>query len=59
MNPITSLFLAAGLAAFAYTKLGRRAGYGNTQNVVVIVAVVFVLTWIVAYTTLQFVLHLG
>jgi hypothetical protein len=58
MNGLISLFLAAGVAAFAYTKLGRRVGYGNTQNVILIVSVIFVITWIVGYTLARFVLHL-
>lgn len=52
-----SVFFGAGVAAFAYTRLGRRAGYGNTQNVVTIVAVVFVLTTIVFFTIFTTLLH--
>jgi hypothetical protein len=50
-----SLFFGGGVAAFAYTKLGRRAGYGNTQNVITIVGVIFVLTtlfFLIILTTL-------
>jgi len=50
MSFLYSLFFGAGVAAFAYTRLGRRAGYGNTQNVVTIVAVIFILTTIVFFT---------
>jgi len=55
MALLYSLFFGAGVAGFAYTKLGRRAGYGNTQNVVTIVGVIFVLTtlfFLIILTTL-------
>ena len=57
MALLYSVFFGAGVAAFAYTRLGRRAGYGNTQNVVTIVAVVFVLTTIVFFTIFTTLLH--
>lgn len=47
-----SLFFGAGVAAFAYSRLGRRVGYGNNQNVAIIVAVVFILSTIVFWTVL-------
>jgi hypothetical protein len=50
-----SLFFGAGVAAFSYTRMGRRAGYGNTQNVVTVVGVIFVLTtlvFLIVFTTL-------
>jgi len=59
MNVMLSFFVAAGVAAFTYSKMGRRVGYGNTQNVFTIVAVVFVITLIVVYTLFQYVLHLS
>lgn len=52
MNFLYAVFFGAGVAAFAYTKLGRRAGYGNTKDVVTITLVAFVLTTIVFYTIL-------
>lgn len=52
MNLLFSIFFGAGVATFAYTKLGRRAGYGNTKEVTTITLVVFVLTTIVFYTIL-------
>jgi len=45
-----ALFFAAGVAGFAYTKMGKRVGYGNQANVWTIVGVVFALTAIVFYT---------
>ncbi len=50
MNFMYSIFFGAGIATVAYVKLGRRAGYGNTKDVVTISAVAFVLATIVFYT---------
>ena len=57
MDFLYALFFGAGAAAFAYTRMGRRVGYGNAQNVWIIVGAVFVLTTIVFYTVLKFVLN--
>ena len=54
MNFLYALFFGAGVASFAYTRIGRRAGYGNTQNVTVVVGVIFVLTSAFFYTILAF-----
>jgi hypothetical protein len=59
MNPLISLFLAAGVTTFAYTKLNQRTGYGNTASIVPTLVVIFFATLIVAYTLFQFVLHLS
>ena len=45
-----SVFFGAGAAALAYSQLGKRVGYGNSQNVWTIVGVVFVLSSIVFFT---------
>ncbi len=58
MNFIYSLFFGAGVAAFVYSKMGRRIGYGNTQNVAIVVGVIFVLTTLFFYTILRFVLNI-
>ena len=50
MNLLYAMFFGAGVAAVAYTKLGRRAGYGNAQNVWLIVGVVFVIATIIFFT---------
>lgn len=50
MNLLYSIFFGGGIAAFAYTKLGRRAGYGNAQNVWLITGVAFVLSTIIFFT---------
>ena len=52
MNLMFSVFFGAGVAAFAYSKMGRRLGYGNSQNVWTMVGVIFVLSSIVFYTIL-------
>jgi len=54
MDFFASLCFGAGVAGFAYTKLGRRVGYGNTANVWTVVGVVFVLVTIIFYTVLKF-----
>ncbi len=55
MKLLYCLFFGAGVAGIAYTRLGRRVGYGNQQNVWLIVGVVFVLVTIIFYTILSFV----
>jgi hypothetical protein len=58
MDFLYSLFFGAGVAAFAYTKMGRRVGYGNSANVWMIVGIVFVLTTVFFYTVLAYALHI-
>jgi low affinity Fe/Cu permease len=55
-NAMLSLFVAAGVATFAYTKLGRRVGYGNTKQVWIIVAVTFIFTYAFLFSLLKWVL---
>lgn len=57
MDSLYALFFGAGVAAFSYTRMGRRVGYGNTQNVTVITGVIFVLSTAFFYTVLKFVLN--
>jgi hypothetical protein len=57
MDLLYSIFFGAGVAGFSYTRMGRRVGYGNTQNVVVVVGVIFGLTTIFFYTVLRFILN--
>ncbi|HYH36052.1 MAG TPA: hypothetical protein VD706_00965 [Candidatus Saccharimonadales bacterium] len=54
MRLLYSIFFAAGVAAIAYSRLGRRVGYGNTANVWTIIGVVFVITTIIFYTAFAF-----
>lgn len=43
MKYLFSVFFGAGVAAWVYTKMGARLGYGNAQNVWTITLVSFVL----------------
>lgn len=52
-----SIFFGAGVAGFAYTRIGRRVGYGNSQNVWTVVGVIFVLSSAFFYTILRFFLN--
>ena len=58
MDILYAMFFGAGVAAFSYTRMGRRLGYTNTQNVTLIVAVIFVLTSIFFYTVLKFIFNI-
>lgn len=57
-NTFISLFMAAGVAAWVYSKMGRRVGYGNNQSVWTIVAVTFVLVFAFFFTLLTFVVNI-
>jgi hypothetical protein len=59
MTPLYSLFFGAGVAAIAYSRLGRRVGYGNSRNVWTIVGVIFVIASIVFFTILTTFLSLS
>lgn len=59
MNFLYSIFFGAGVAAVAYSRLGRRAGYGNTSNVWLIVGVVFVMATAIFYTIFAYFLNSG
>ncbi|HVV25539.1 MAG TPA: hypothetical protein VHC21_00695 [Candidatus Saccharimonadales bacterium] len=52
MRLLYALFFGAGVAGVAYTRLGRRVGYGNTQNVWTVVGVIFIISSIIFYTIL-------
>jgi hypothetical protein len=58
MDLLYSVFFGAGVAAFAYTKVGRRVGYGNTQNVTLAVGAIFILVTAFFFTVLAFILHI-
>jgi hypothetical protein len=57
MDLLYSVFFGAGVAAFAYSRMGKRVGYGNPANVWMIVGVVFVITTIFFLTILKFVIN--
>lgn len=52
MNWLIAMAFGAGVAAFFYSRFGRRIGYGNTQNQIITTGVIFVLASIVFYTIL-------
>jgi hypothetical protein len=52
-----SVFFGAGFTAFVYSKFGRRVGYGNTQNQIIVSAVVFIISTLVFFTILTTFLH--
>ena len=56
---LISLMLAAGVAGWTYSKMGRRLGYSNTQSVWIVVGVVFALVFIFVETLLHYVIHLN
>jgi hypothetical protein len=57
MTLLYSIFFGAGVAAFAYTRIGRRVGYGNTGNVAITIGVIFVITTAVFFTILATLLN--
>lgn len=59
MNFLYAIFFGAGVAGFAYTRLGRRVGYGNSQNVWLITGVAFVIATAVFYTIFAYILNSG
>lgn len=59
MSPfLISFILAAGAGAFAYSKLGQRVGYGNSAGVWQLVGIFFVLTFIVVFILLKYIIRI-
>jgi hypothetical protein len=58
MSLLYAIFFGAGVAAFAYTRVGRRLGYDNTQNVTVTIGIIFALSTIFFYTILVTILKI-
>jgi hypothetical protein len=56
MNWLIAMVFGAGVAGFAYTKLGQRVGYGDQKSVWTIVGAVFVLTSAIFFTILTFII---
>lgn len=50
MNLLISIAFGAGVAAFAYSKLGRRVGYDNTQSIWVLIGVFFIIATVFFYS---------
>ncbi|HET8992115.1 MAG TPA: hypothetical protein VFN31_03730 [Candidatus Saccharimonadales bacterium] len=57
MSFIYALFFGAGATALAYNTLGKRVGYTNGKSMFITLASIFVLTTIVFFTLLAFVIH--
>lgn len=57
MNNWIAWLLAIGVTTFAYTKLNRRVGYGNTKSIIPSLIAIFVVVWVVVYTLLRFVIN--
>lgn len=55
MTLLYALFFGAGVAGMAYSYMGRRVGYGNSQNVAMVVGVIFVIASIFFWTVLKFI----
>lgn len=58
MDLLYAVFFGAGVASFSYTRMGRRVGYGNTQNVTLVVGVIFLLSTGFFYTVLKFIFNI-
>ena len=54
MDLLIAIAFGAGVAGFAYSKLGRHVGYGDQRSVWTIVGVVFVLTTAFFFTIVHF-----
>lgn len=52
-----SLFFAAGVAGFVFSKFSRRTGYGNEKSIMSVVGITFVISFVVFYTMMKYVLH--
>lgn len=57
MDLLYAFFFGAGVAAIAYTRLGKRAGYDNARNVWTIVGIIFVISTVVFFTLLTTFIH--
>ena len=51
MTFLYSLFFGAGVGAFAYAKLARRTGYGNTRDAWIVSGIIFILATIFFFMT--------
>lgn len=52
MDFLISACFGAGVAAFAYTRLGKRVGYGNAQSIYVIIGISFVFATAIFYSVI-------
>ena len=60
MGPfIISLMLAAGVAGFLWAKLSHSTGNADPKTLAITAAAIFVGVFIVAFTLMKFVIHIG
>ncbi len=52
MDFLISACFGAGVAAFVYSRFGRRVGYSNTQNIYTIIGLSFVFATAVFYSVI-------
>jgi hypothetical protein len=56
-DTLVALIIAAGASGITYSKIGRRLGYGNSGKLWMIIALAFVLTFVIMITLLELVLN--
>ncbi|HVW23001.1 MAG TPA: hypothetical protein VHB51_00735 [Candidatus Saccharimonadales bacterium] len=56
MDFMFSMMFGGGVAAFVYSKMERRLGAGNSQNIWTVVGISFLAAVIFCYTLFAFVL---
>jgi hypothetical protein len=56
---VYSIFFGMGVGAFAYTKMGRRLGYGNSANVWTVTGIATFIGFVIFYTLLTVVFGLN
>ena len=52
MDFLISACFGAGVAAFVYSRFGRRVGYSNTQNIYIIIGLSFVFGTAIFYSVI-------
>jgi len=52
-----SLILAAGVAAFVYSKMGKRIGYTNTKKLWMVIAASFIVAFGIIILTISLFIH--
>jgi hypothetical protein len=57
MSLLYCIFFGAGVAGFAYGRLGQRLGYGNRQALTIAVGAIFVISTAFFYTIVRFFLN--
>lgn len=57
MYLLYSVLFGAGVAAFAYSRVGRRVGYGNTQSVAIAIGAIFVIAAVFFYSVMVLFIH--